>query len=84
MEPLDMETAKYLVNRLIHEYDSQTYMTSVEEVSSGELYNVTFQRGYHSYVQEIETERFASWFESDIPSDDLIHFVKQIVEELVD
>ncbi len=80
--PIDIETAKYEINKLLHHYDPQCYVVALDEVYGGEFYRLTYGHGCATYTQEIEADRFASWFEGDIPSPDLENAVKQAIEEL--
>ena len=83
MQEVDLETAKYRLGRLAHEFDSQVFIADIEEHYGGEFYNVVFQRGYHTYVLEVEGERFSSWFADSEASPDMVKAVKLAVEELV-
>jgi len=80
--PIDIETAKYEINKLLHHYDPQCYIVSLDEVYGGEFYRLTYARGYATYTEEIEPERLASWFEGEMPSRDMEESIKKVVEEL--
>jgi hypothetical protein len=79
---MDEETAKYRLTRLAREFDSQTFVAAIEEHYGGEIWKIFFQRGYHSYVVEIENERLEGWLASENPTPDMIETVKLAVEEL--
>ena len=83
MPAIDLETAKYRLGHLAREFDSQTFVVSIEESHDGELYKVVFQRGYHSYVLEVEADRFSGWFAGDEDMAAMVEAVKLAVEELV-
>jgi hypothetical protein len=80
--PIDIETAKYEINKLLHHYDPQCYVVALDEVYGGEFYRLTYARGYATYTEEIEADRLASWFEDDLPSPDMENSIKKAVEEL--
>ena len=82
MGSIDVVTAKYRLSRLAREFDTQTFIASIEELYDGEAYKVVFQRGYHSYVQEIEGDRFAAWLADEEDAPDMVEVVKLAVEEL--
>lgn len=82
MQPIDLEEAKYILSKTSRRFDSQMYVQSIEEHYDGELYKVFFQRGYHSYILEVEGERFASWFSSEDQPEDMIKAIRLAAEEL--
>ena len=83
MEDIDLEDAKYQLGRIAHHYDSQIYVQSIEEHFDGELYKLFFQRGYQSYILEVEGDRFRDWFmQADSEPEDMVKAIRTVVEEL--
>ena len=86
MQEIDIANVRYQLGRVAHEFDSQTFVAEVEEHYGGELYAITFQRGYHTYVLEIDGEQLTHWFSAQEHSkdmNDMVEAVKLAVEELV-
>jgi len=82
MRAVDIQAAKDRFGHLVRGFDSQTFIVSVDELHGGEDYNIVFQRGYHTYVLEVESGRLAAWLEADEEPPDMIEAVKLAVEEL--
>jgi hypothetical protein len=78
----DLEIAQYRLNRLARGFDYQTSVTTIEEKYDGEFYRITFLRGHHTYVHEVDGPVFQEWMDDEEPSNDMIHMVKVAIDEL--
>ncbi|HOK54013.1 MAG TPA: hypothetical protein PLU88_15575 [Armatimonadota bacterium] len=82
MQIIDIQAAKYEINRMAREFDSTTFVPEINEHYDGEYYTIIFQRGSHTYSLEVEGERLAGWLKDGQRSQDMEETVRLAVEEL--